>query len=565
MNSLANFQIRSFQILFLIAFTQCFVSCSKDLNQVKSTSTLDSLPKNSISVLTQHNDNTRAGWNNHETFLTVNNVNTNKFGKQFVLGVDDQVYAQPLVISNLNINGGVQNIVFIATVSNTLYAFDAEKGSLIWTKNYTAPQYTRAPRNTDMTGACGGSYFDFSGAMGIVGTPVIDSASQTIYFVARSTNGTGKFIQHMHAVSLLNGSEKTGSPVEITATYPGNGDGSNNNYLSFDAQKQNQRQALTLLNGTIFVTFSSHCDWGPYHGWILGYDANSLQQKIVYNNTPNGIDGGIWESGMGMAADAQGYLYCVTGNGTVGITNDPTNLTNRGESALKLSVSGSTLTVKSYFTPYNYQYLEDNDLDYGGLGAFLIPGSNTFFTGCKDGNFYVLNKDNMGGYTPGANQIQQTININNIDANMHCQPSYFKGASKEYVYVWPENEPLHAMPFNSNTGLFDMANQIKYNVNGPVGQNGGVISVSSNGNIDTTGVVWIAHAVPPYDAEHGVRPGILRAFSATDITKELWNNQQNSSIDGAGNYAKFSSPTIANGHVYLPTFSNQVVVYGLKK
>lgn len=557
--------MRNSHLLIFLSIPFFFIACSKDLNPAKSTSTKDSLPKNSISVLTQHNDNSRAGWNNHEAFLTINNVNTSKFGKQFILSVDDQVYAQPLVVSNLNINGGVQNVVYIATVSNTVYAFDAEKGTLIWSKNYTAPQYSRAPRNTDMTGACGGSYFDFSGAMGIVGTPVIDSASQTIYFVARSTNGTGKFVQHLHAISLLNGAEKTGSPMEIKATYPGNGDGSNNNYLSFDAQKQNQRQALTLLNGIVYVTFSSHCDWGPYHGWILGYDITSMQQKIVYNNTPNGINGGIWESGMGMAADAQGNLYCVTGNGTVGVTNDPTNLINRGESALKLSVSGSTLIVKSYFTPFNYQYLEDNDLDYGGLGAFLIPNSNTFFTGCKDGNFYVLNKDNMGGYTPGANQIQQTININNIDANMHCQPSYFKGTSKEYVYVWPENEPLHAIPFNNNSGLFDIANQVKYNVNGPVGQNGGVISVSSNGNIDSSGIVWIAHAVPPYDAEHGVRPGILRAFSATDITKELWNNQQNPLVDGAGNYAKFSSPTIANGHVYLPTFSNQVVVYGLKK
>ena len=335
--------------------------------------------------------------------------------------------------------------------------------------------------------------------------------------------------------------------------------------LSFDAQKQNQRQALTLSNGLVFVSFSSHCDWGPYHGWILGYDFKTLQQKVVYNDTPNGYDGGIWESGMGMAADAQGNLYCVTGNGSVGIKNDPTNSTNRGESALKLTVSGSTLAISSYFTPFNYQYLEDNDLDYGGMGAFIIPTTNTFFTGCKDGNFYVLNKDFMGGYTAGSNQIQQSLNINNPNANMHCQPSYFKGSSKEYVYVWPENEPLHAIPFNSSIGLFDLRNQLIYNVNGPVGQNGGVISVSSNGNIDTTGIVWIAHAVPPYDAEHGVRPGILRAFSAIDITKELWNNQQNALIDGAGNYAKFSSPTIANGHVYLPTFSNQVVVYGLKK
>lgn len=147
---------------------------------------------------------------------------------------------------------------------------------------------------------------------------------------------------------------------------------------------------------------------------------------------------------------------------------------------------------------------------------------------------------------------------------MHCQPSYFKGSMKEYVYVWPENEPLHAIPYNDSTGLFDVANQVVYNINGPAGQNGGVISVSLNGNIDTTGIVWVAHAVPPYDSEHGVRPGILRAFSATDITKEIWNNQQNVQLDGAGNYAKFSFPTIANEHIYL-LFPNQVVVYGLKK
>ncbi len=554
------------ELTMLLGITICIFSCSKDFSLQQSVLPIDSLPKNSISVLTQHNDNSRAGWNNHETILTVNNVNANSFGKQFVLNVDDQVYAQPLVISNLLISGSKHNVVYIASVNNTVYAFDAEKGNPIWSRNYTASQYSRAPRNTDMTGACGGSYFDFSGSMGIVGTPVIDSSSQTIYFVARSTNGNGSsFAQHLHAVSLLDGSERSGSPVEITANCSGNGDGSINNVLHFDAQKQNQRQALTLTNGLVFVTFSSHCDWGPYHGWILGYDYKSLQQKIVYNNTPNGINGGIWESGMGMAVDGQGNLYCVTGNGSVGYNNDPTNAINRGESALKLSISGSTLSVSSYFTPFNFQVLEDYDLDYGGLGAFLIPNSNTFFTGCKDGNFYVLNKDNMGGYNIGSNQIQQTININNADANMHCQPSYFKGSLKEYVYVWPENEPLHAIPFNGTTDLFDIANQLVYNVNGPVGQNGGVISVSSNGNIDNSGIVWVAHAIPPYDAEHGVRPGILRAFSATDITKEIWNNQLNAQQDGAGNYAKFSSPTIANGHVYLPTFSNQVVVYGLKK
>ena len=552
---------KHFSTIVYFLIVTVITSCQKNAIATKTTTYSNIPPANSISVVTQHNDNSRAGWNNHESILNIKNVNSALFGKQFTLEVDDQVYAQPLVLSNVKIKNANHNLALIATVNNTLYAFDAENGDAIWKKNYT-PSLSRPVKNNDMTGACGGNYLDFSGNMGIVGTPVIDSMAQTIYFVTRSINA-GTYLQQLHAVSILDGSELKGSPVAITATYAGSGAGSKNNVITFDSQKQNQRQALTLLNGVVFISFSSHCDWGPYHGWVLGYDANTLQQKITYNNTPDGENGGIWESGMGMAADNQGNLYCVTGNGTVGVSNDPTNLINRGESALKLTISGATLKVSSYFTPFNYLYLENNDLDYGGLGAFLIPNSNLFFTGCKDGNFYILDKDNMGGYNTTSNQIHQTINIRNAEANMHCQPSYFKSANTEFIYVWPENEPLHQVPLVN--GILNVGQQKTNNVNGPVGQNGAVISVSSNGSVDSTGIVWLAHAVPPYDAEHGVRQGILRAFSATDVTKELWNSNLNGIIEGAGSYAKFSSPTIANGHVYLPTFSNRVVVYGVLK
>jgi hypothetical protein len=513
-----------------------------------------------ISVLTQHNNNTRAGLNNQETKLTTSNVNAQKFGKLFTLNVDDQVYAQPLIAGNLAIGSGIHNMAYIATVSNTLYAYDGDNGKLYWQKNYTASGM-RPPKNSDMTGACGGFYQDFSGNIGIVGTPVIDSATQTIYFVARSTGNGASFVQYLHAVSLLDGSERSGSPVKITATYAGNGDGSINNVLTFDAQRQNQRQGLTLLNGIVYVTFSSHCDWGPYHGWILGYNANSLQQQIVYNDTPNGFDGGIWESGTGMAADAQGNLYVVIGNGTVGENNDPTVLTNRGESAMKLTPSGSTLKINSYFTPFNFQFLEDNDLDYGGMGSFLIPNSNYYFTGCKDGNLYLLNKDNMGGFLASSNQVQQTILLNS-SANMHCQPAYYKGATNEFVYIWSENDQLRALPFNRGSNLLEPTKQVIATISGPMGQNGAVLSVSSNGSAAGTGILWASYAASG-DAEHTVSPGILRAFDASDITKELWNNNQNGA-DYAGYYAKFSSLTIANGHVYLPTFSNKVVVYGIK-
>ena len=513
----------------------------------------------SASVLTQHNDNARSGWNDNETVLTTTNVNVQQFGQVFTVPVDDQVYAQPLVVGHVYIGDSYHNVVLVATVNNTVYAFDGDDGTLFWQKNFTAPGM-RPPRNTDMTGACSGSYHDFSGNIGIVGTPVIDAATATMYFVTRNTTGT-TFVQFLHAVSILDGHEISGGPTQITATSTGNGDGNVNGVIAFDAQRQNQRQGLTLLNGVVYVTFSSHCDWGPYHGWILGYDASTVQQRVVYNDTPNGYAGGMWESGTGMAADAEGNLYVVTGNGTVGDAGDPTNPTNRGSSALKLTPTGSSLQVTSYFTPNNYQFLNDNDLDYGGMGALLIPNSGLYLTGGKDGKLYLLNKDAMGGYMSSSNQVQQVVPLGS-NANMHCQAAYFKGGSKEFVYVWSENDPLRAIPFDRAGSLLSPQSQSVSNAAGPTGQSGAILSVSSNGSQDGSGVLWASYAYSG-DAEHAVSPGILRAFDANDVSKQLWNNQLNPR-DAGGNYAKFAAPTIANGHVYLPTFSNSVVAYGLR-
>ncbi len=514
-----------------------------------------------VSVLTQHNNNTRSGWNDNETALTTSNVNVQQFGALFSLPVDDHVYAQPLVVGNVAVGNTYRNVVYVATVNNTLYAYDGDDGRLYWTRNFTAPGM-RPPRNTDMTGACGGTYTNFAGNIGIVGTPVIDAAKQLVYFVARSTSGTGAFVQDLHAVNVVGGNDVAGSPVRITATATGNGDGSVNNVIVFDAQTQNQRQGLTLQNGIVYVTFSSHCDWAPYHGWILGFDAATLQQRVVYNDTPNGYAGGMWESGMGMAADPQGSLYVVTGNGTVGDSGAPTSLTNRAESALKLTSSGSTLQVASYFTPADFQALNDSDLDYGTMGSLLIPNSNYFLTGGKDGNLYLLNKDNMGGWVSSANQVQQVVPLG-PNANMHCQAAYYQASTKEFVYVWSENDVLRAIPFDRNSNLLNRTGEIDFTAGGPTGQSGAVLSVSSNGSKDGTGILWASYAYSG-DAESFVTPGILRAFDATDVTRELWNNHQNLSRDGAGTYAKFSAPTIANGHVYLPTFFNKVVVYGLR-
>ncbi len=515
-----------------------------------------------VSVTTQHNDNTRSGWNDNETLLTTSNVDVQHFGELFTLSVDGEVYAQPLVVGHVNISNGVRNVVYVATVNNTLYAFDGDNGTLYWQRNVTEPGM-RPPRNSDVTGGpCGGSYADFSGSMGIVGTPVIDATKGTIYFIARSSTGSS-FVQYLHAINIVDGTEVPGSPVRVAATFPGDGDGSVNHLIAFDALHQNQRQGLTLVNGVVYVTFSSHCDWGPYHGWILGYDATTLQQQVVYNATPGGYAGGMWESGIGMAADAQGNLYVVTGNGTVGANGDPTSLTNRAESALKLTPSGSSLHVASYFTPYNYQYLNNNDLDYGGMGSLLIPNSSYYVTGDKNGVLYLLNRDDMGGYLPSSNHVQQVLPLSSR-SEMHCQPAYYRGSAQEFIYVWPENEPLHAIPFDRTSSLLDRKGEIvALSGSGPTGHSGAILAVSSNGAKDGTGILWASYAFSG-DAEHSVTGSMLRAFDARDVTKELWNNRQNVFRDGAGTYAKFSSPTIANGHVYLPTFSNKVAVYGLQ-
>ncbi len=540
---------------------------------ITKTDTTFGQPNNEhISVLTQHNDNTRAGLNNQETVLTTSNVNSSQFGKLFSLTVDDEVYAQPLVVSNLTIGSGMHNVLFVATVNNTIYAFDADKGRLYWKKNFTELGMN-PPNSNDMASSWCTPYNNITYHIGIVGTPVIDSVAQTIYFVARSKNGSA-FFQYLHAVNIVTGAEQPGSPVLITASVPGTGDGNINSVVSFDPLRNNQRQGLALVNGVVYISYASHCDWNPYHGWILGYNSTTLQQQTVYNDSANGEEGGMWESGMGIAADAQGNLYVVTGNGTVGkpstytaggngtnetgSSSDPTDPAGRSESAMKLTPSGNTLQISSYFTPTNYVNLNVNDLDYGVMGTLLIPNSSYYITGAKNGNLYLLNKDNMGGYDAVFDHVQQLIPLN---ASMHCQPAYYKGSTTEFFYVWSENDQLRAFSFDRGSNKF-LTNPVASTVNGPTGQSGAVLSVSGNGTKDGTGIVWASYAMSG-DAESFVTPGVLRAFDANDVTKELWNSSKNAA-DFVGNYAKFSPPTIANGHVYLATFSNKINVYGLK-
>lgn len=513
------------------------------------------------SVLTQHNNINRTGWYNEETILNKNNVQPGSFGKIFTRAVDDQIYAQPLVKLKLNIPGkGIKNVVFVATVNNSVYAFDADSANVsaaYWQVNLTAAN-ARVVKKTDMTGACGGYYNDFSGNMGIVGTPVIDSTTNTMYVVARSLNTTTNvYMQYLHALDITTGAEKTNSPVLITASVSGTGDGNIAGKINFDPQKNNQRPGLLLLNGVVYIGWSSHCDWGPYHGWIMGYDKTTLQQKYVYCTTPDGYEGGIWMSGGGIAADENGNVYAAVGNGSVGTFNDPSNLRNRSETALKLSPS---LSISSFFTPKNFEVLEGADLDFGVTQMLLIPNTTRVMVGAKDGHLYLLNRDNMGGYNSGFDNVVQTIDLGN-NSFLRSGMSYYKGAQKEFVYSWSENSLLRAFPYSRTTNMFDLANTVSSGIQGPTGNNGALLSVSSNGSADSTAILWATFAANG-DANQSVRPGILRAIDATDVTKELWNSGIYTT-DLPGNYSKFNCPTVVNGKVYLATFSNQLVVYGL--
>ena len=350
--------------------------------------------------------------------------------------------------------------------------------------------------------------------MGIVGTPVIDSTTNTMYLVSRSIDTAGGATnanQYLHALDIRTGAEKANSPVLIAATVSGTGDGSSGGSVSFDALRQNQRSGLLLLNGIVYIAWSSHCDWGPYHGWMMGYNKTTLQQKYIYNSTPDGYNGGIWMSGGGPSADSNGNIYLAVGNGSVGTNGNPADPRNRSESALKLSPVGNGFTIQSYFTPKNYETLEGADLDFGVTQLMLIPGTNRAVVGVKDGHLYLLDRDNMGGYSSVADNVAQTIDLGS-NSFLRSAMSYFSG-SKKYVYSWSENSLLRAYPYDTVSSLIDVNNTVVSGVQGPTGNNGAVLSVSSNGEIDSTGILWASYAANG-DANQSARPGILRAMDA---------------------------------------------------
>ena len=522
-------------------------------------------PQTVAAVLTHHNDLRRTGANLAESILDVDNVTTNKFGLICTRSVDDQIYAQPLIMTNVSILGkGVHNLVIVATVNDTVYAFDADDPSVIdayWQSSFLGSNVV-APSTDDILNTPCGNFRNISGHFGIIGTPVIDPASATLYVVARTKEFGTNFVQKLHALDVSTGLERSNSPVVISATYPGTGTGSISGVLTFDPLRENQRAALALVDGVVYVGWASHCDWNPYHGWIIGYNAVTLRREVVYNTSPNGEKGGIWMSGGAPAADESGNLYLSVGNGTVGVSGNPRDLTNRGESYLKLTRNGTNFTIASWFTPYNWPQLETYDLDLGSAEVLLIPGTTLAFSGSKQGVAYVVNRDDMGGLSSGADDTNIVQSFMVTPDNIHGGPVWWDGPNGSYAYVQGEVDYLRQYKFDPIAGLFEQPNYAHSPTAAPGGMPGGMLAISADGTNAGTGIVWASHPLSG-DANGAVVPGILFAYDAEDVSHELWNSEQVSARDSVGNFAKFCPPTVANGNVYLATFSNRLDVYGL--
>lgn len=503
-------------------------------------------PARAIDVLTQHNDQFRSGSNLRESTLTAAKVNVNGFGKLFSYSVDGQVYAQPLYVENLSISGSTHNVVYVATMEDSVYAFDADKNTTYWQVKFTGGNIVPVPI-TDITH---NNNLNIHGNVGILSTPVIDRNSNTLYVLARTKNTSNNSYHHtLHALDLATGAEKFGGPAAVTAS-------------GFDARLQSQRPALGLSKGNIYLCFGSHEDIGPYHGWMMAYSASTLKQVAVFNTTPGGNDGAVWQSGQGPSFDADGNVYVITGNG------DWNGTSRFGSSFIKLSAN---LRLLDYFTPADYQNENARDNDLGASGALLLPGSGGYpstqyvIGGGKIGRLFVLDKNDLGQHTSndsGAHQNWQVVQTSACSHHLHSSAIYWNSSSKgQLIYLWGENDVGKAFKFNGST--FGTSPAMATSVKSPqigCGMPGGFLSISASGG--SNGILW-ANCVFSGDALHNIVPGVLRAFNADNLDQELWNSEQNASRDDIGNFAKYVAPTISNGKVYMATFSNRVNVYGL--
>jgi hypothetical protein len=516
-----------------------------------------------VNVLTYHNDNARTGQNLNETLLTPANVNSTTFGKLFKYNVDGYVYAQPLYVSALNIPGqGTHNVLFIGTEHNSVYALDADSNTgpnngVLWHVNLGTSAVT--PNPDFGTRYNGGQYTDITNEVGITGTPVIDLATGTLYVDAFTHEGASYF-HRVHALNITNGTERTFSPVLVSASVPGLGVGSVGGRIAFTPKQQIQRSALTLAGGILYVPYSGYADTDPFHGWIIGYSAATLQQltNYVFNTTPNSTvsqfganagEGGIWMSGSGLAVDANTNLYLEVGNGIFTATNNSGG-TEYGDTFLKLATTNG-LTVVDYFAPYNQATLAANDTDIGSAGLILLPDQpgaypHLLVGAGKEGKVYLINRDL---FTTNNNHYNSTGTVDNVAQIISAgsagrstgTPAYFNG----WVYYGRWTAKLAAFALNNGVLSANPVSAGSRSYSFP----GTTPVVSANGT--SNGIIW---------ALQMANPGVLVAHNATNLTNEIYNSTLAAgNRDALTNGVKFTVPTVANGKVYV---GSQYSVYG---
>lgn len=479
-------------------------------------------------VLTWHNDNARDGLNNQETTLTPANVKRG-FGVAFSYPIDGYAYAQTLYAPQVNVTGfGLKNVVYVATENDSVYAFDADGvvSQPLWQTSFISPSNGITTIPESLIGCT-----DIGTQYGITGTPVIDPLSGTLYVVAATLNtNNDQQSLSLHALDITSGAELPGSPTVISATYDG---------VTFNAAFENSRPGLLLVDGELYIGFASHCDIQPYNGWVMAYNPATLEQIAVYNITPAGTQGGVWQGGGGLSADSSGNLYIGTGNGTFDYNTGGPDF---ADSLLKTDPSFKMIT---YFTPYNQGMLAEGDLDVGSGFALLLPTQSgphprEALIGGKGGTLYLVDRDNMGGYNPNNNhQIVQEVD-NAFPSGLFGGGAYFSGS----VYFGAASDVLKQ--FKIVHGRLSAPTSNK--VGAPY--SGATPSVSSKG--DAEGIVWWILNRTPYVALH--------ATHASSIHTDLYDSKD--AVKDAG--VKFTTPTIANGRVYMGT-QTELVVFGLKK